>query len=69
LITNANISFYILTSKDLNDKLGGIFKLDYDKMKENFKLLGNDIVEKALNPDRIKRLSIIYNFNFEDWFI
>ena len=31
LITNANISFYILTQKDLNDKLGGIFTLNYDK--------------------------------------
>ena len=31
LITNNNIAFYILTPNDLNDKLGGIYKLDYDK--------------------------------------
>jgi len=31
LITNNDIAFYILTPKDLNDKLGGIFQLDYDK--------------------------------------
>jgi len=38
-------------------------------MKDNFKELGNEILEKSLNPDRIKRLSIIYNFNLTDWFI
>jgi hypothetical protein len=46
-----------------------IFELDYNKMKDNFKELGNEILEKSLNPDRIKRLSIIYNFNLTDWFI
>jgi hypothetical protein len=37
-----------------------IFELDYYKMKDNFQILGNEILEKALDPDRIKRLSIIY---------
>jgi len=31
LITNNNIAFYILTPNDLNDKLGGVYRLDYDK--------------------------------------
>ena len=44
-----------------------IFKLDYDKIKDNFKLLGNEIIEKALDPNRIKRLSITFNFNFVDY--
>jgi hypothetical protein len=50
-------------------------------MKDNFEILGNEILEKALDPDRIKRLSIIYgpkghvaataagNFNLVDWFL
>jgi hypothetical protein len=38
-------------------------------MKDNFQILGNEILEKALDPDRIKRLSIIYNFNLVDWFL
>ena len=46
-----------------------IFELDYNKIKENFQILGNEILEKALDPDRIKRLSIIYNFNLIDWFL
>jgi hypothetical protein len=31
LITLSNIAFYILTPKDLNDKLAGLFDINYDK--------------------------------------
>ena len=57
------INWYYLSCNE------NIFELDYEKMKDNFQILGNEILEKALDPDRIKRLSIIYNFKFEDWFI
>ena len=36
-------------------------------MTINFELLSQEIIEKALDPDRIKRLSVIYNFEFKDW--
>ena len=44
-----------------------IFELDYTQMTINFELLSQEIIEKALDPDRIKRLSVIYNFEFKDW--
>jgi hypothetical protein len=37
-------------------------------MTKNFELINEEILEKALNPDRIKRLMVIYNFKFEVWF-
>ena len=45
-----------------------IFKLDYKQMVKNFKQIAEEILEKVYNPDRIKRLSLIYNFKFQDWF-
>ena len=42
--------------------------LDYKKMSSNFQPLAEEIIERAFNPDRIKRLSVIYNFEFKDWF-
>ena len=44
-----------------------IFKLDYEKMRINFQPLAEEIITEALNPDRIQRLSVIYNFEFKDW--
>ena len=45
-----------------------IFELDYDQIAINFKPLAEEIIATAYDPDRIKRLSIIYNFEFKDWF-
>ena len=45
-----------------------IFELDYKQISENFKPIAKEILEKVYNPDRIKRLSSIYNFKFEHWF-
>ena len=44
-----------------------IFKLDYEKIQINFQPLAEEIIAEALNPDRIQRLSVIYNFEFKDW--
>ena len=45
-----------------------IFTLDYKQMTINFQLFAEEIIAKAMDPDRIKRLSIIYKFEFKDWF-
>jgi hypothetical protein len=37
-------------------------------MAINFKPLAEELLEKALHPDRIQRLSVIYNFEFKAWF-
>ena len=37
-------------------------------MSKFFEPLAEEIITKALDPDRIKRLTKIYNFNFKDWF-
>jgi hypothetical protein len=44
-----------------------IFKLDYDRMKKKMEPFVEELNEKIFNPDRISRLSKIYNFNFKDW--
>ena len=44
-----------------------IFELDYKQMKENFKPFVEELNEKIFDPDRISRLSKIYNFDFKDW--
>ena len=36
-------------------------------MRINFQPLAEEIITEALNPDRIQRLSVIYNFEFKDW--
>jgi hypothetical protein len=46
-----------------------IFELDYKQMVNKFKPIAEEIILKVYNPDRIKRLSLIYDFKFEDWFI
>ena len=45
-----------------------IFALNYKQMTINFKPLAEEIIARAYDPDRIKRLSIIYKFEFKDWF-
>ena len=44
-----------------------IFELDYKKMKINFEPFIEELNEKVFNPDRITRLSKIYDFHFKDW--
>ena len=46
-----------------------IFTFDYNQMTIKFKTLAEEIIEKAYDPDRIHRLSVIYNFKFKDWFM
>jgi hypothetical protein len=36
-------------------------------MSENFKPFVEELNERIFNPDRITRLSKIYDFNFKDW--
>ena len=50
-----------------------IFTYDYEKIKKNFEVLGEDIIAKALHPKRIFRLieeygeDEIYNIYFDDY--
>ena len=36
-------------------------------MKKKMEPFVEELNEKVFNPDRISRLSQIYNFNFKDW--
>jgi hypothetical protein len=45
-----------------------IYTLDYEQIALNFQSFREEIIERALDPDRIHRLSVIYNFKFKDWF-
>jgi hypothetical protein len=50
-----------------------IFTYDYEKIKQNFEELGEEIIAKALHPNRIFRLieeygeDEIYNIYFDDY--
>ena len=61
--------------KDNLDKLGDlewsllsenpyIFKLDYDKMRENFIELKEEIIKEAMNPKRISKYLEIENYDY-----
>jgi hypothetical protein len=45
-----------------------IFELDYSKMKKNFQKLADEIIAKALHPDRIAKYMRLYNYQLCDWF-
>jgi hypothetical protein len=44
-----------------------IFQLDYKKMAKNNEPFLEELNEIVFNPDRIARLSKLYDFNFKDW--
>jgi len=46
-----------------------IFELDYKQIKINFEPFQEELITVVLNPDRIKRLSFIYNFEFKNWIL
>jgi hypothetical protein len=48
------INWYKFTSNP------AIFTYDYEKIRDEFKDLGEEIIAKALNPDRLFKLMSVY---------
>jgi hypothetical protein len=44
-----------------------LFSLDYEKMKENNREFFEELVKKVFHPERIVRLSALYEFDFSDY--
>jgi hypothetical protein len=45
-----------------------IFTYDYEKIKSNFQVIGEEIIAKALHPTRIFKLMEIYNKDDNTYF-